>query len=225
MLQEAALKPVQVAMPGPKGADFLAQLDDAKLLEVLLQAFYDRQQIEALPSIISAVSAGNTAVLKPLLRLTLDQYSIDGVSLGNYLSVECHDEFPFNSREAVVRGSARTPLFRKFALATLPLAACPSWPAGAAAAQERLPVRIPVPTLILAGVLDPVTPPPPPNFAKKWLPNSFAVNFADAGHGVLAADACASRLTERFLADTRHRPIHGCAAAYAAPRFKATPTP
>jgi len=220
LLRRATTKPVPVPISRADGAPFSAALDDGRLLEVLMQSFYEPQRLDELPAAIAAASSGRYDALAPLLQIVLHQYSSDGVSLGLHLSVECHDEFPFASREAVARASSHAPLFRRFALSILPLAACPAWPAGAAPSEERSPTRIAAPSLILSGTLDPVTPPLASAVREQWFQNSFAVTFPGAGHGVLGGDACASRIVEAFLADDQRAPNQDCVHTLATPKFK-----
>jgi pimeloyl-ACP methyl ester carboxylesterase len=210
LVTAAAAAPLTVEIQDIDGKPFTAWLDDAKLIEFLLTGFYDRRQIEALPGVIAALAGGDTATLAPLARLALDNYRTGQLSFGVFLSAECHDDFPFNPRDAVARESAQAPLFRNYALANLPLAACPVWPSGTAAAAERAPAISAVPTLILSGDLDPATPPRWAQDAAAHLPHAFLMQFPDTGHGVLDDRACVSRLVGRFIANPAAAPVDDC---------------
>ena len=220
VVAQAAATPVSVAVPDPRGGTLTVRLDDAKLLETLFYAFYDWHRLEELPAIIAALAHGNTQPLKPLVSLGLENYDADQVSLGLFLSVECHDNFFFNPRETVERAAASAPLFRNFALSTLPLAACPSWPAGRASEAERAPLTRDVPVLMLSGELDPATPPQWAAEAAARLPHAYLVKFRGVGHGVLAAQACASRLVGHFLANPSTAPTDDCLLALGPPHFR-----
>ena len=181
-------------------------------------------RIQELPALIAAVGAGNTAPLAPLVRLALADYAPGGASLGLYFSVECHDDFPFNPRAEVERAAAAEPLFKNYALATLPLAACPSWPASVAPADQRAAVASDVPTLMLSGALDPATPPSWAKQAARRLPHAYRLTFPGVGHGVLAARECAAQLVGRFLADTSKAPFDNCMLLLRPPHFQTTTT-
>jgi len=224
VVRRAAQTPLTFTLRDASGAAMTARLDDAKLIEMFSRSFYDSRQIEELPALITAVSAGDTAPLVPLVRLTLADYAPGGASLGLYFSVECHDDFPFNPRAAVERAAAAEPLFENYALATLPLAACPSWPAGAAPAAAHAAVASDVPTLMLSGVLDPATPPSWAKRAARQLPHAYHLTFPAVGHGVLAAQECGARLVGRFLADTSKVPYDDCMLLLGPPRFRTTIT-
>jgi pimeloyl-ACP methyl ester carboxylesterase len=223
----AAQAPFRVTVANPKGGSLVAQLDDGKLVESLFYAFYDGRRLEELPAVITALARGDTRPLEPLVRLGLDNYGDGGASLGLFLSVECHDDFAFNPRADVERAAAAAPPFRKFALSNLPLAACPSWPAGRAGEAEHASLTRDVPMLLLAGELDPATPPRWAEAVAARLPRAYLFKFPGVGHGVLGArgaQACASRLVERFLADASRRPNDDCLLALSSPQFRKVAT-
>jgi pimeloyl-ACP methyl ester carboxylesterase len=216
----AAQTPLHVAVADPRGGSLVAQLDDGKLIETLFYAFYDERQLEQLPAVIAAVAQGDTRPLAPLVRLGLDNYDGGGASLGLFLSVECHDDFAFNPRAEVEHAAAAAPQFQKFALSNLPLAACPTWPVGQASEAEHAPLTRDVPLLLLAGELDPATPPRWAESVAARLPHAYLFKFPGIGHGVLGAQPCASRLVDRFLASPSRRPSDDCLLALAPPQFR-----
>ncbi|HKW52342.1 MAG TPA: alpha/beta hydrolase, partial [Stellaceae bacterium] len=221
VVRHAAVAPVRVELPDPRGGPpLVARLDDGRLIDALFYAFYDWRRIGELPAIIAALAASDTRPLAGLARAALENYVSTSVSHGLFLSVECHDEFPFNRRAAVDQAATALPLYRNFALSSLPLAACPSWPVGQAAAEERRAVASDVPILLLSGELDPVTPPGWAKLAAKQLPRAVRLDFRGIGHGVLAAHACAGVIVGRFLADPAKPPLDDCLLAVGPPHFQ-----
>jgi pimeloyl-ACP methyl ester carboxylesterase len=216
----AAQAPLRVTVADPKGGSLVAQLDDGKLVETLFYGFYDGRRLAELPAVITALAQGDTRPLEPLVRLGLDNYDGGGASLGLFLSVECHDDFAFNPRAEVERAAAAAPQFRKFALSNLPLAACPVWPVGRASGAEHAPLTRDVPMLLLAGELDPATPPRWAEGIAARLPHAYLFKFPGIGHGVLGTQACASRLVDLFLASPSQRPSDDCLLALAPPQFR-----
>jgi len=196
------------------------RLDDGRLIDALFYAFYDWRHIAELPAIVAALAAADTRPLAGLARAALENYVSASVSHGLYLSVECHDEFPFNTRAAVDQAVAQQPLYRNFALESLALAACPSWAVGQAGAEERRAAASQVPVLLLSGELDPVTPPAWAKVAAKDLPHAVRLDFRGIGHGVLAAHACAGIIVGRFLTDPARSPLDDCLLAVGPPRFQ-----
>jgi pimeloyl-ACP methyl ester carboxylesterase len=90
------------------------------------------------------------------------------------------------------------------------MSACPAWPVGAADPEDRAPVASDLPVLLLAGELDPVTPPGWARQAASTLPRSQMFHFPGVGHGVLAAHPCADRVAAAFLADPERKPFDDC---------------
>jgi len=220
-VRHAAVSPVQVELPDPRGGPpLVVRLDDGRLIDALFYAFYDWRRIGELPATIAALAASDTRPLAGLARAALENYVSTSVSHGLFLSVECHDEFPFNRRGAVDQATTELPLYRNFTLSTLPLAACPSWQAGQAAPEERRPATSDVPILLLSGELDPVTPPAWAKLAAKDLPHAVRLDFRGVGHGVLAAHACAGVITGRFLDHPSRPPLDDCFLAVGPPHFQ-----
>src|SRR5579883_63611 len=221
LVRRAAEAPIIIDIPDPRGGPALrARLDDGKLVDVLLYAFYDWRHIGQLPSIIAALAKGEPQALTELARDALDNYVSPRLSHGLYLSIECHDEFPFNRRDEVEHAAQSLPLFRRFALTALPLAACPAWPVGQAGETDRHPATSEVPVLLLSGELDPVTPPRWAKRAASHLRRGFPIEFRGAGHGVLAAHDCASLLAGAFLAEPTRAPYADCLLAVGPPQFR-----
>jgi hypothetical protein len=68
-----------------------------------------------------------------------------------------------------------------------------------ATSAERQAVTAPIPTLLLSGGYDWLTPAAWGRDAAKALPESRHVVFRSQGHGVSSQDACAARLRDEFV--------------------------
>jgi hypothetical protein len=73
-----------------------------------------------------------------------------------------------------------------------------------------------VPTLVLEGTFDPITPPAYGQLAARMLPHSFYVEFPDRGHSVLRDD-CADAMALKFLANPAAPPDTRCLSTLAGP--------
>jgi pimeloyl-ACP methyl ester carboxylesterase len=67
-----------------------------------------------------------------------------------------------------------------------------------------------LPTLILAGEYDPVTPARWAQVAQETLPNSYYVEMPRGGHGVSFVDECGARVVRAFLNRPGRRPNTSC---------------
>ena len=166
-----------------------------------------------------------------LLNVLAEQivFSFADLSDGMAASVNCHDETPFNTEETVTeanRGvrkeivdSGYWPHKQRRARARVGL--CNAWGAGTADARENEAVSSDIPTLILAGEYDPITPPAWGKLAAQTLSHSFVVEFPATGHGALSGQfPCASTIMAAFRDDPSKQPDTSCTAAIPPPAFQ-----
>jgi pimeloyl-ACP methyl ester carboxylesterase len=88
-----------------------------------------------------------------------------------------------------------------------------------APAVENQPVTSDIPTLVLAGEYDPITPPEYGRTAAQALASSFFYELPGLGHGVSADNGCAMGLMLDFLAEPAAEPDAACVAEMGGPRF------
>jgi pimeloyl-ACP methyl ester carboxylesterase len=220
LVRQAAATPLELTVPDPRtGAPVAVKLDDARLVEALFYGLYEWRQTQAMPSVIAALDRGDTAPFAPLAAAAFASYASAKQSHGLFLSVECHDEFPFNDHADIVRAAEQAPLLKSFALITVPLMACPSWPVGSAAPADRQDPASELPALIFAGELDPATSPDWAKDVAKHLPHAAIIRFPGIGHGVVAAHACGDALIARFLANPAKAPYDDCLLAIGTSSF------
>lgn len=86
---------------------------------------------------------------------------------------------------------------------------CSRWGTRRLGPEENTPVVSDIPTLILNGAYDPVTPADWGALAQETLPNAYNYTFPDDAHGV-NADDCSLHLYEQFLADPTQAPDASC---------------
>ena len=106
-----------------------------------------------------------------------------------------------------------------WAEADIQFSECAMWEAGRAEAREKEPVVSDVPTLILTGEYDPVTPPRWGKLAAKTLSSSFVFEFPGTGHCTIDSYDCADDLVTQFLANPTVKPDATCLLDVPAPEF------
>ncbi len=130
--------------------------------------------------------------------LTLQRLG-DSLASGMHNSVMCTEDQPFaNIDAATMEALDRT--YLTAALAEGINAYCNHWPAGVMDDDLRTPVHSDVPTLVLSGEFDPIT---PPAWGEKILPglsNSRHLVAPGQGHGVIGR-GCVTKLAAQFVAD------------------------
>ncbi len=128
--------------------------------------------------------------------LMLARTMSEQMAIGMQFSVICSEDAPWVSRNSEAREDS---LFGHSLRDTL-LAQCASWPSQAAAADFHDPVRSPVPSLLLSGEFDPVTPPEYGEQVAQHLSQSRHLVLAGQGHNVLIR-GCAPKLIADFIRD------------------------
>ena len=89
---------------------------------------------------------------------------------------------------------------------------CETWIVEPAPAIENEAVVSDIPTLVLAGEFDPVTPPSWGAIAASTLSNSYFYTIPGLGHGVTDANDCVVSITQQFLANPMTEPDASCIA-------------
>ncbi len=192
------------------------------LLGVLFQALYSTEMIPSLPQLISEIDRGNYATLSALMS----SFLLNGefFSIGMQFSVQCNEENIFTNEAEVMAAVEEHPelgsLFMNSPnLGPPALEVCSFWGAGSADAIENEAVLSDIPTLILAGEYDPITPPAWGQQVQSHLSKASFYEFPGTGHGVSVSGECAVAIVESFLADPEGEPDAICLSTVGAPQF------
>jgi pimeloyl-ACP methyl ester carboxylesterase len=147
-----------------------------------------------IPPLLGRAQAGDFAPLLAAAMLFAGDLE-QTMNLALHYAVTCAEDAP-----RVTEGDSSRILatLRAPSLAARNLAACDGWPRPPLPADFYAPLTSAVPTLILSGGLDPVTPPANGEFVSKSLSNSRHVIAAGYGH-IVSPHACAPRLIEKFI--------------------------
>lgn len=121
------------------------------------------------------------------------------IARGVHLGVYCAEDTPFVDWKAAEDAAAGTRIDRY--LIHQYRRACEIWPRGAVDPSFREPVTGNVPTLIMSGRRDPVTPPRTAIEAARTLTRSRVVVFPRGGHGGdgLTSGNCRAGILQRFI--------------------------
>ncbi|OMQ15448.1 hypothetical protein A7K94_0209390 [Modestobacter sp. VKM Ac-2676] len=188
-------------------------LDGAGFIGFLFQSMYSTELIPFLPEIVDAADNGEFGTIGLLLGAFTQQ--LDLVSVGQQLAVQCEEEVSFSDPDAVSDAIAEHPLVESFFTSTPTMGprifeVCADWEAGEPGPAENEAVSSDLPTLVLAGELDPITPPRWGEQLAEELGSSVYVEFPSTGHGSVGAHECAVQLTREFLADPDSEPDTAC---------------
>lgn len=212
LLERLAAQPVDLTIAHPlTGQPLQFTLTRAVLTNIIFGALYAPEFVAILPlSIHTAYAAGNYG---PLVAqaLSLDAGLYDGM----FYAVACAEDAPFIS--AAEAEAAAGPVFGDRTVALR--AVCADWPRGSVSAEFRTPVASAVPTLLLSGEADPITPPQYAEAVARALPDSLHVVAPGMGHGILIR-GCVDRLATDFIAQGSLQGLDAsCAQAIQPPPF------
>jgi len=182
------------------------------LLTHLFFNLYNRSDIERIPQIIDIFDRHLPRALDLEIDRLIDELD-DRPDWGDAMSttIDCLEDVPFNDPAKVQANYRASPLLHSFADAdSAPL--CPVWVQRPPVAAMNIPVESDLPSLVLAGSNDPVTPPDYAQRAAGHLSRSFYLEFPGIGHDVLGNSPCAARLAEQFLNAPGTQPADDCLA-------------
>jgi pimeloyl-ACP methyl ester carboxylesterase len=137
----------------------------------------------------------------------------DADAQGMFYSVECNESVSFIDREEAEELVEEYPTaITEGLLEGLDemIAICELWGAGEADTIESDAVYSEIPTLIVAGEYDPITPARWGQLSGETLPNSVYVEMQRGGHGVTFDDECGARVVRAFLNRPERRPNASC---------------
>jgi pimeloyl-ACP methyl ester carboxylesterase len=205
-------------------------LTGSRFLFGVQQALYRPELIGLLPLAIRELAAGNGALVGQAAALLLDR--LDAVSWGTQMSVFCAEEIPFVTAEVLrdAEQDVRPELLPAGAYVTgLALETCAFWGSDLPSSVEDAAVTSDIPTLVLAGELDPITPPAYGRQAAETLLRSQFFEFEGFAHAVIAPNPaeratprCAMQLVRAFLENPVLPLDAGCIADLPALHFAGT---
>ncbi len=181
---------------------------------LLFQFLYATSIIPSLPQILYEVNQEDYATTAQLFGALL--VSGEAMSQGQQFSVLCHDEVAFSSPQEFEAALAEHPeLERAFSdsvLGDLGFELCAGWQVGQADKTLTQPVTSGIPTLIMAGEFDPITPPAWGKQVGETLKNSYFFEYPGVGHGASASTGCPQEMMIDFLDDPATAPDDACLA-------------
>jgi pimeloyl-ACP methyl ester carboxylesterase len=182
-------------------------------VDELFTAMY---RTSAIPNVPAAVAAADNGSMLDGLRMLYgdlldrekssndpnDSGDRPGLSDGLYLTVECREDFPFTDWEtAKAHAGELNPSLAGALLKTTEQTfhRCSIWPHDDT--EQNPTTDGDIPTLVLAGSFDPITPAAWGQLAASTLPKSTFMLFNGAGHGTFVAGDCPMAKIKTFVGD------------------------
>ncbi len=200
------------------GEQVLRSVDGYTLLEWMVgDAFYGPahppHKTAYLPLLITEVEGGNRDLLYPWAMEHWHRLGSLPYAFGLYFSVNCQDDAQPGTREAMLAQTEAYPELEGYLRFGREVDICDAWGLEPAAPLFEAPLESEIPTLVLAGAYDPITPPEWSRETAQALDNAFYVEFPGAGHDVNMGSPCTEQIMMDFLRDPALRPETSCASA------------
>lgn len=198
------------------GKNYPARLNGDTFRSTIFQMLYVTEIIPFLPHVIYEGSVGKFDFLQRILSLLIIDRTM---SYGMYYSVLCAEDADFAVADIHLDGlPPEIAQYEKENILSF-LRICQLWNVQPLGGAADLPVSSVIPTLILNGEYDPITPPYFGKEAAKTLKNSYVVTFPNGGHGAAMSGKCQDQIILDFLDDPLKRPETSCIDEQASPRF------
>lgn len=199
------------------GNPITIQVTGADVVAGLFQAQYDASFVPVVPFAIDQLAAGSTGLIDALASQGIDFWF--GLSAGLAASVQCADRQQHtvgSDPDAVLEDHPELALFL---VAAGLLSHCERWDVPSVSDAFAQPVTGDVPTFVLSGQYDPITPPEYGAEAADALDDATHVVVPNGGHGQVFATPCTTALFTAFVVD----PVAGldtsCVAAIGDPQW------
>ncbi len=185
----------------------------------LREALYFTYLIPQLPAVIFQMRQHDYTQLASIYGNLIDTTS----SIGLFYSVMCGEDMAYTTQHDLETSVQGLPPPIRPALLDVGLSRfsiCQFWGMKPVPAVQKEPVRSTIPTLILQGEYDPVTPPANGMLAAQTLSKSYFFLFPGVSHGVYSPNStCPNDIMNAFLANPTEKPDACCISSMPKPFF------
>jgi pimeloyl-ACP methyl ester carboxylesterase len=213
LVDGAVAKPIQMVLQLDDGPQ-TARIDGTRMMMVLMHMMRTGDAA-LIPEAVSGMQRNDFRLFKQfaedfeddeggLLETNAQQFG------GLFNTIECRETWAAIDLAARAKAIAIGGIYGLNAKASRLPSICPAWNVPAAPPGERQPIVSDIPTLLLSGTFDWLTPPSWARQAARSLSVSRHVVFRALGHGVSSQDACAARLRDEFVENPDPRAVPPC---------------
>jgi pimeloyl-ACP methyl ester carboxylesterase len=186
--------PVKMTIPHPRlGTNTEFVISRGKMIGPIFSSLYSIERRSIVPLIIHQAFLGNYL---PLAGMIAASEGAGGIYPGLLFNITCNEDYPRINDAMFAKDAANSfggdDSHKSFKIA------CPVWPKYTPSKDFTNPVTANIPTLILSGDLDPVTPPSNGEYPAQTLPNSHHIVVEQASHGAIGSP-CALSVMQEFL--------------------------
>jgi pimeloyl-ACP methyl ester carboxylesterase len=190
------------------GESYAVVVDGERFLGLNFLLMYNTPYIPLLPlNITLAAETGDFSYLLDAIAFAyFDSMSSDGM----YWSVVCAEEGDFTLEEVTASTEGLRPEVARVFDPSYGLDVCAAWAVEVLPALVDEPVVSDIPTLLMSGQFDPITPPAYAEIAASTLSQSYNLVFPGVGHGAIGAGDCPFNIMADFLNEPSQAPDSSC---------------
>lgn len=211
LLKRLEANAVMTLPPGSQGFEKRIRVSRGLFAEAFRNVLYTPEGLAQAPKLIHQLLNGDDRGITETALSGRNALAGERLAAGFFLSVTCTEDIPYLSpyAEAMAAGT-----FGGTYRLDQQRAACRQWVRGAVSADHRKPTTSAIPTLLLSGELDPVTPPSGGEEVLRQLSTGRHVVIRNNGHPIGNAEPCIGMMIGQLL---DRRSVEGidqrCAAA------------
>ena len=202
-------KPYRLTFTDPTGAERVANLTGQDIVDAAYFAMYRAELIPLLPLFVQQLKSGNYSPLDLVAEDLLG--ALSGIADGVWHSVECADRLETMQPADIDELRDEYPLFGEFLAAPVYPDFCEELDLEPVDDAFRDVPATEIPTLVMAGELDPVTPAEQAAATAEQLGDAATyIEFPGIGHGATPSSECGIEVFRSFLADPGAAPDTTC---------------
>jgi pimeloyl-ACP methyl ester carboxylesterase len=196
LLKRLESNPVMTLPASPQRPEARIRVSRGLFAEAFRNVLYTPEGSAQAPKLVhQLVNGDDGGVIETALagRRTLGG---DRLAAGFFLSVTCAEDIPFLAKDADAMAAGT---FGGAYRLDQQRAACAEWPRGSVSSAHRQPTISAIPTLLVSGELDPVTPPSGAEAVVRHLSKGRHIVIRNNGHPIGNAEACIGKMFGQFL--------------------------
>ncbi|MEM9678678.1 MAG: alpha/beta fold hydrolase [Bacteroidota bacterium] len=186
-----ATQPIRMKL---NGNDFVINQQD--FLLILHQLMYSENTIAFIPFLINSIYDKDYSELTQVMRLFKTR--MNSINIAVYWSIMKSDESHFDNEKLLRKDAQNNPeLTSGLSLFAIDAEVYKQWPSSGKSSKALETVTSDIPTLLIGGDFDPITPPDNAFKAARHLKNSQTVIFKNGSHSTI--NACFFNIANAFL--------------------------
>ncbi len=215
--------PLYAPYKPPNARRVMIEISGYRLYDWVFSWLYEVPAIQLIPKLLYELARGradNAANVGAVF-----ESAMTSLSLGMHYTVQCQEEYamlPARDYAALLAahphltGFLAYPVEGQATLARL----CEMWGGYSRPLSANEAVHSEVPTLLLSGDYDPITPPAYADMAAETLGNAYNIKLPHVGHAVLRSDDCAVEIAVAFIDEPHEEPNDSCIEGMQPLRFR-----